>query len=252
MKIIKAREVTDYLKLLKGTSTFLLRGQPKHDDALLPSVARGWTLPLNPLLSLEKTKLVEWQRRSLPHLDFRPHCKWEWLILGQHHGMPTRLLDWTSNPLVALYFACAPSTHNGAVFTLGLPSGFEELDVEKDADPFGLKMPVYVAPAHITPRLASQDGFFTATPDPLQPLDSSCDMKILIDRNDKQKLLRELYDYGIRPSSLYPDIGGIALDIAYTTRSMKSVMEKTLNSSEINVTNQTKAKHRKETPKTHE
>jgi FRG domain len=73
---------------------------------LTPTLYRHPTkTELEPLLEAEKNLLTGFRHRSLPYLVTEPSTDMEWLFLMQHHGVPTRLLDWTENPYVALYFA---------------------------------------------------------------------------------------------------------------------------------------------------
>ncbi len=97
-------------------SAMMFRGQSNFSWNLLPSIAR-----LNPELSpikhnngwqgIEDYLLGEFKRYASMHLKQEPKNKLEWMIQAQHHGLPTRLLDWSTNPLKALYFAVENSKH---------------------------------------------------------------------------------------------------------------------------------------------
>jgi len=92
------------------------RGQPKYQDELLPSIFRqGDKFGV----IYDEPKMFEEFSRRYPEQSLSHRNVFEWLTLMQHYGLPTRLLDWTSNVLVALYFCCAGNaSEDGAIFAL--------------------------------------------------------------------------------------------------------------------------------------
>jgi hypothetical protein len=88
--------------------TGVYRGASDASRPLLTSLDRLGATP-HSKGDLEEHILRNFIRYSRPHLDrARPHDEWELLIAAQHHGVPTRLLDWTYSPLVAAFFATRP------------------------------------------------------------------------------------------------------------------------------------------------
>ena len=89
-------------KSRKNNADLIFRGQ-RSEKPLLPKLGR---LDLKGSKeNIEKLMLTEFKRGSLPLTEFKPENNWDWLALAQHHGLPTRLLDWTYSALVALWFA---------------------------------------------------------------------------------------------------------------------------------------------------
>lgn len=207
------QSVADLLGVLRGPSagTAIYRGVKSVDHQLIPTIGRRrkGDKPLS--ISSEKYILKLFKQRSRPHLAHHPADEWEWLAVAQHHGLPTRLLDWTRNPLVAAYFAVA-ECHEGdsAIYSFQSTS---YLQLDKHTDPFKVSRIARVIPSHVSTRISVQAGLFTVHPEPSTPFSSPSVKKLIVPKTSRRSLKRELSKLGVDRASLFPDLDGIARHI---------------------------------------
>ena len=84
----------------------IYRGSADVQWSLLTSLDRlGGIAPPHTKVELEEHILRNFIRYSRPYFATPPENEWELLVAAQHHGLPTRLLDWSYSPLVAAHFA---------------------------------------------------------------------------------------------------------------------------------------------------
>ncbi len=185
--------------------------EKKHD--LTPKIGRVTLLPRRTLGNTERLIIRRFRERALPYLDFIPRTGWDWLALAQHFGLPTRLLDWTRNPLVALYFAVEQkSDHDSAVYVL---KGQNMLSTDDYPDPFRYPKVGKFVPDRITPRITAQMGLFTVHPEPDKVFRSEKVEKMVIPNKLREDLKRILDTYGINRATLFPDLDGLSSHITW-------------------------------------
>ena len=147
-------------------------------------------------------------------------------VVAQHHGLPTRLLDTTTNPLKALFFAVnhpAEDSHDGVLWVVSYSGWGHDLD-EASAS-FNNKLEAFL-PAQLTPRLTAQEGAFISYPlpnncKPLRPMERFKQkdislVKLVVPRTKKAALRVELDTVGIQFRLLFPDLEGVARSIKLT------------------------------------
>jgi len=118
MKETEIRNFTEFHEIIEDydARTVIYRGMKSVNFPLIPKIGRIVPPPsFRSRKANEQEILRLFKEQALLYLDFIPTTDWDWLAIGQQSGLPTRLLDWTANPLVACFFAVDEQSEENSV-----------------------------------------------------------------------------------------------------------------------------------------
>lgn len=228
------------VETLPGAQGHLFRGHGDADWKLIPTLYR--TTPnisgkdIKDSYDLFEAQLIHrFFQEALPYLPALERGYSNDRALAQHFGVPTRLLDWSEDPLVATFFAVEnwDSPKDAAVHMI-LPEGHFLPEHVKD---FNSLQSIAFRPPAIDRRIPAQRSYFTVHPHtppdkPFVPLDQRSNVgsvvsnpkgkggsergfaKIVIPQGLKRRLFQRLLSVGIDRRNLFPGLDGVGTDTA--------------------------------------
>ena len=230
------RSVAEFLSLLKlrrAVQPIWFRGQERKNWDLKPTInrAKGGILAEPPLMT-------RFKQNAFSLLEERPTSEWEWLFIMRHHGLPTRLLDWSESPLVGLYFAADKQPNQDGVVWHLLPIELNRSAQIRPPHPseipgFGDKILDNYLPSRLageqqssllpaaaiaprnTRRIQAQFGVFTITHRDQISVDQVGDQnhvwRTIVPKNAKARIRRELATRNISRLTLFPELDQVAI-----------------------------------------
>lgn len=233
----KIGSVEEYLQIINANKKrnikngnnedFLFRGQ-KDDFPLIPKIAR--LKPKGDLFTTERLLLQEFKRTNPLLIDAqRPMDDWDYLTIGQHFGLPTRLLDWSNNALTALWFAIwgndqeRKNVCDAIVWILMADTNDFDLNIEA-VHPFDVQETKIFRPRIIKQRINNQSGVFC--------LQTSKEIKEKVALNEAKsfanKLLKikipaekfssirtDLNTLGVNAFTIFPELEGLCAHLQW-------------------------------------
>ena len=228
MNTITITSFSDYISYVEHnySRNHLFRGLKRQSYPLIPKIGRSNYVQkclgepehqLFALQDLEERTMNDFIKMSVPHMDLRDMNPWDQWTIGQHHGLPTRLLDWTENPLIAAYFATEDADDDVAVCVIDrmLFNGTDDIpDIFSLPDDDNVLLHI---PSYINARIIAQKGVFTVHKNPTLPLDQTringecCDVEqLIIPKSALREFVKDLDWFGINRSFIYPGLDGLA------------------------------------------
>ena len=157
-----------------------------------------------------------WIKQAIRFQELNFENEFECMAIAQHHGFPTKLLDWSSNILVAAFFACSDQLSEDARLTAFFPTWYvtnPEIKEFKDYDDV-----VAYQPPPIADRIRAQLGNFTYHPTDdsiiensiFPPTKQDTLHEWVIPAKSKATILKSLDRLGVNFKNIYPDIDGLS------------------------------------------
>lgn len=230
-------------RIRRHRSRYLFRGHSRAEYELSPSLSRNGGAQVN----LEKHLLRNFVKYAKSHLDAsedQPKNFWHWIALAQHHGLPTRLLDWTYSPLISAHFACANldcMDHDGAIWMVDYHRAHDHLEaslkdrlvhegahvftdemlssviksLEHVSDPSRSEQVVFFEPPSISSRIVNQFACFSVQIGACKPMTDWLHAKpeiwrkIVIPAHLKWEIRDKLDQSNITERVLFPGLDGM-------------------------------------------
>ena len=224
---------------------FIYRGQQDASFHLVTTLKRTCKEKRGELESCILNNFTKCAALVEPMID---RTVWHQLILGQHHGLPTRLLDWSYSPLIALHFALAEENldemdqHDCVVWRMDihelhekLPEKYRKIEEKYKTTVFSVEMleeacgsleqydrdmgedaMVVIEPPSVDPRIANQYSFFSVIPTQMDDIEQYLNdntnqtVRYLIHKALRWKLRDFLDHQNINERLIYPGLDGIS------------------------------------------